>query len=299
MTRVAFAVLLACCMGAAAFAQGTTIVVVEPYAGARERATDRIDEAFGETLRITGFADGAVAAEPFSGRVLLQRFDNPDGRSTLEVLENYRAALEARGYVVAWDCAGRAACGNQSDGGWNRRNGMNLGIGGDVRYVTGSLPHAGGEVYVSVGVERATHYIQVLQRDAMEGGLVRVTDAEAMAGALDATGRIAVEDIYFDFASAALLPESDAALGEIARLLADRPALTIYVVGHTDAIGTLEANLGLSHARARAVVEALETRFGVAPGRSAPAGVGPLAPVASNATEEGRAMNRRVEVVAR
>jgi outer membrane protein OmpA-like peptidoglycan-associated protein len=70
-------------------------------------------------------------------------------------------------------------------------------------------------------------------------------------------------------------------------------------VGHTDSVGSLEANLALSRARAEAVVTALQARFGVAAGRAVPAGVGPLAPVASNATDAGRALNRRVEVVAR
>ena len=89
------------------------------------------------------------------------------------------------------------------------------------------------------------------------------------------------------------------AITEIARRLADRAGLQVYVVGHTDSVGTLESNLALSRARAQAVVEALEARFGVAVGRAVPAGVGPLAPVATNTTEAGRQANRRVEIVAR
>ena len=141
--------------------------------------------------------------------------------------------------------------------------------------------------------------MQILQADAMATGQVAVTDAAAMAAAIDAEGRIALDNIYFDFGSAALLPESDAALDEIAKLLTNRTELQVYVVGHTDSVGTLEANLTLSRERAQAVVTALETRFDVASGRAVPAGVGPLAPVASNATDAGRALNRRVEIVAR
>lgn len=272
---------------------------VEPYAGSEERQGDRIEEAFGTTQRVMGFADGAVLAEPFEGRVSLRRYENPPEKSTLEILENYRQALEAEGLVVDWTCSSRSECGNQSDGGWRGRNGMNLGIGSDVRYLTGTMTFEGAVVHVSVGVETKNHYVQVLQADAMATGQVTVTDAAAMAAAIDAEGRIALDNIYFDFGSAVLLPESDAALSEIGRLLADRPDLQVYVVGHTDSIGTLEANLALSRDRAQAVVTALETRFAVAGGRAVPAGVGPLAPVASNGTDAGRALNRRVEIVAR
>jgi outer membrane protein OmpA-like peptidoglycan-associated protein len=272
---------------------------VEPYAGSEERQGDRIEEAFGTSQRVTGFADGAVLAEPFEGRVSLRRFENPPEKSTLEILENYRQALEAEGLVIDWTFTSRSECGNQSDGGWRGRNGMNLGIGSDVRYLTGTMTFEGAVVHVSVGVETKNHYVQVLQADAMATGQVTVTDAEAMAAAIDAEGRIALDNIYFDFGSAVLLPESDAALAEIGRLLADRPDLQVYVVGHTDSVGTLEANLALSRDRAQAVVTALETRFAVAGGRAVPAGVGPLAPVASNGTDAGRALNRRVEIVAR
>ncbi|HEV7457962.1 MAG TPA: OmpA family protein [Roseococcus sp.] len=286
-------------LGHPALAQPVVDLVVEPYAGSTEREGDRREEEFGATARITGFAGGEVQAAPFEGRLLLRRFSHPRDRSTLEILENYRQALAARGFVEEWSCAGRAACGNTSDGGWNRRNGMNLGVGSDVRYLTGSLPHQGGRAFVSVGVERANHYVQVLQPRAMETGRVAVVDAARMASALEAEGRIALENIHFEFGSAALLPSSTPALEQIARLLEARPQLRVYVVGHTDSVGGLEANLALSRARAEAVVAALAGQFRIAAGRAVPAGVGPLAPLATNATEAGRAQNRRVEVVAR
>jgi len=299
LVRLFAAMIILSSLAMPARAQDGPLLVVEPYAGSEERAGDRIDEAFGSSQRIIGLADGAVQAEAFEGRVSLRRFRNPEGRSTLEILRNYEAALAERGFGAEWDCDSRQTCGNTADGGWKDRNGMNLGVGGDVRYLTGSMPYEGGTLWVSVGAERSNHYVQVLQPVAMQGGNVRVLDAAAMASALDSAGRIAVENIYFDFGSAALLPESAPALTEIAALLANRPDLTIYVVGHTDSVGTLEANLDLSRARAAAVVRAVETDHGIAAGRAVPAGVGPLAPVAPNATDEGRALNRRVEVVAR
>jgi outer membrane protein OmpA-like peptidoglycan-associated protein len=205
----------------------TRVLEVEPYAGSVERAGDRIEEAFGTTQRVIGLADGKVLAEPFEGRVLLRRFENPAGKSTLEILENYRAALEAEGMTVDWTCASRTECGNQADGGWRGRNGMNLGIGSDVRYLTGTLTFDGATVHVSVGVETKNHSVQVLQADQMATDQVQVTDAEAMAAAIDATGRIALDNIYFDFGSADLLPESDPALAEIGRLLETRAGLQV------------------------------------------------------------------------
>ena len=75
--------------------------------------------------------------------------------------------------------------------------------------------------------------------------------------------------------------------------------MKLWVVGHTDSTGEYEMNMDLSRRRAAAVIAALTGGHGIAADRLQPAGVGPLAPVASNDTEEGRAKNRRVELVKR
>ena len=92
-------------------------------------------------------------------------------------------------------------------------------------------------------------------------------------------------------------PESDATLAEIAKLLQQTPGLKLYVVGHTDNVGTLASNLDLSKRRGDAVVKVLSTRYSIAATRLSSQGDGPTAPVASNESEEGRAKNRRVELV--
>jgi outer membrane protein OmpA-like peptidoglycan-associated protein len=79
-------------------------------------------------------------------------------------------------------------------------------------------------------------------------------------------------------------------------LLNGSPALNVYVVGHTDNVGSLESNLKLSSDRAASVVKAIIAR-GVAASRLKSAGVGPYSPVASNDTDGGKAKNRRVEFV--
>ena len=85
-------------------------------------------------------------------------------------------------------------------------------------------------------------------------------------------------------------------MDQITKLLESDPRLLLYVVGHTDSVGTLESNLKLSAERADAVVKALVGR-GIEPARLKSAGVGPFSPVASNRTDEGKAKNRRVEIV--
>jgi outer membrane protein OmpA-like peptidoglycan-associated protein len=106
-----------------------------------------------------------------------------------------------------------------------------------------------------------------------------------------------VPGIFFDTGKSELKPESAAAVGEVAKLLKADAALKVYVVGHTDNVAALELNLRLSQARAEAVMQALMSQHGIAAARLAARGVGPLAPVASNDNEEGRAKNRRVELV--
>ncbi len=92
------------------------------------------------------------------------------------------------------------------------------------------------------------------------------------------------------------MTESEPSLVQMVKLLQSRSALKMHVVGHTDNVGTLELNLKLSTDRADAVVKAIVGR-GIAASRLKAAGVASYCPVASNATEQGRAQNRRVELV--
>ena len=124
-----------------------------------------------------------------------------------------------------------------------------------------------------------------------------VANADAFAKDLEAQGHAAVYGIHFDTGLTVLKPESAPALAEIAKLLAARPELKVRLVGHTDAVGALDGNMKLSQARAEAALAALTGQHGVAAARLSAHGAGPLAPVATNATDEGRARNRCVELV--
>jgi OOP family OmpA-OmpF porin len=124
-----------------------------------------------------------------------------------------------------------------------------------------------------------------------------VADAAAFGNDLQKTGHVAVYGILFDTNKSTIKPESAQAIQEVAKLLTTNPTLRLLVVGHTDSVGVLEQNMVLSMQRAEAVVKELTTTHGIPPVRLKPLGCGPAAPVASNKTEEGRAKNRRVELV--
>jgi len=122
-------------------------------------------------------------------------------------------------------------------------------------------------------------------------------DAAKMAKDIAAAGRVALYGLYFDTDMAELKQESAPSLAEIGKLLKGQPDLKVYIVGHTDNVGTPASNMELSKQRAAAVVNALVTKYQIATNRLDSAGVGPFSPVATNRTEEGRAKNRRVELV--
>jgi len=124
-----------------------------------------------------------------------------------------------------------------------------------------------------------------------------VADAKSLMSDISTTGHASIYGIYFDFDKTDIKPESEPALEEIAKLLQDNKGLKLYVVGHTDNVGILDYNMKLSKARADTVVKELTTKYKISPDRLNAYGVGSLAPVSSNKTDEGRAKNRRVELV--
>ena len=142
-----------------------------------------------------------------------------------------------------------------------------------------------GTMYTLLIVE-----VQKMQQDV-------VANADALKGGLADSGHVEVPGIFFDTAKSDIKPESGPAIDEIAKLLTNNPALKVGIVGHTDMVGDATANLKLSQARAQSVITDLVSRHGIAAARLVAFGAGPWAPVASNKTDDGRARNRRVELV--
>lgn len=121
-------------------------------------------------------------------------------------------------------------------------------------------------------------------------------DAASLNKGISETGKIAVYGIYFDTGKSDIKPESTPTIDEIVKMLKQNAALKLFVVGHTDSDGKLESNMKLSSDRAASVVKAL-IENGIQAARLKSSGVGPYCPVESNRTEEGKAKNRRVELV--
>lgn len=150
------------------------------------------------------------------------------------------------------------------------------------------------EVYV-YSAPSSIYVLTIVEKAVMEQEVV--ADPEAMAGDISTTGHVAVYGIYFDLDSYTIKPQSEPALKAIADMLKANSSLKVYIVGHTDMTGTFEHNMELSAKRAEAVVNEMVNKYGIVSGRLKAKGVGQLCPVSTNKTEEGRKLNRRVELV--
>ena len=158
------------------------------------------------------------------------------------------------------------------------------------------LKSGGNEYWVELRTSYASGYQLFITRvGAMEQGVT--ADAAALANDIRATGHVAVYGILFDTGKAEIKPESAQAIGAIATLLKNDPALKLYVVGHTDNVGSVESNLKLSDQRAQTIRKALIAEHGIAAARLHAFGCAQFAPVGPNDSEDGRARNRRVELV--
>jgi OOP family OmpA-OmpF porin len=120
-------------------------------------------------------------------------------------------------------------------------------------------------------------------------------DASSLSDELNKSGHVAVYGIHFDTGKATILPDSASILNEIVKLLQQNADLKLRVEGHTDNVGPAASNQALSEKRAQAVVTWL-TAHGVAASRLTAKGYGQTKPLADNATEDGKAKNRRVEL---
>ena len=218
------------------------------------------------------FKTGKGTQEPVEGRRFEIRYQTTTGNvapSPLAIIRNHQQAIAAIGGTTPYE---------------------------DQRYTVVKVTKDGKEVWAQVDTAWGRgYYLTIVEKQAMAQEVV--ASAALFQSGLKASGHVEVPGIYFDTGKSELKPESDAAVEEIAKLLKADPALKVYVVGHTDNVASLDLNTKLSQARAEAVVQALVSKHGIAAARLIGRGAGPLAPVASNDTDDGRAKNRRVELV--
>lgn len=221
-------------------------------------------------MQAAPFADGKpVEALRLEGRITRIAYRTGAGPSILEVSRNFVIQLEKAGFEKLLSCA-TDTCG-----------GIPFVEAVDVmpipqmwvdsfnyHYFAGRRSGSDGKTYASVLVSENNDEITVQLVVAVVGAMEdRMVDAAAMAKGLGEEGRIALYGIYFDTGKATLKPESQPTLDEIAKLLANRPELKVFIVGHTDSQGSLAYNMDLSRRRAEAVATRLVRNHGIAKDR--------------------------------
>jgi OOP family OmpA-OmpF porin len=263
------------------------------------------------------------------GKITRLFYVSPEGKTPLEVFRNQQQALTSAGFKPRFlcevkDCLDPAyfaikeidrgksmdwakgyLVGVKGGGSWvGARWGMPMSITWNEGHIlAGTLSRGGTTLQILVFTSqaeneytnRAASYIEIVEPKAMPTGQVTV-DAKAIASGLQAEGKVTLSGILFDTGKTELKPDSNAQLDQMVAVLKAQPAARVFIVGHTDNVGPVDANVKLSQGRAQAVVAAL-TQRGIAANRLAAHGNAGYAPVASNAAEDGRAKNRRVEMV--
>ena len=252
-------------------------------------------------LQAAPFKDGKPTAERRpEGRVTRIAYRAAAGPSIVEVSRNFETQLAGAGYETLLACDADRCGGIPFAEALDVLPIPQMWVDGfDYRYFAGRKSEGGRDTYAAVLVSKNNDdiwtQVVVTQVGAIENKMV---DAAAMAKGLGDKGHIALYGIYFDTDKATLKPESKPTLDEIAKLLRAQGSLNVFIVGHTDSQGAYDHNMDLSRRRAEAVAAELVKSYGIGKQRLRTAGLGMLAPVGSNATEEGRALNRRVELVA-
>lgn len=251
----------------------------------------------------------------------------PKGKSPLEVYRNHEQAFLAAGFKrqfaceqdcdnffwawykhlkpvdgLRWQTQGSIPAG-QGTGRYSMTSALKAFHG---RFWVGALSRGGQTVHALLytgdaandKTGLATTYLQIVEPKAMTAGQVTVTDLMALQAGLNNEGKAVLGGLLFDTGKAELKPESAAQLEAMVALLKTQPTWKVFIVGHTDNVGALDANLTLSQQRAQAVIAALTAApYSIDPKRLLAKGVANVSPVASNADEAGRSRNRRVEMV--
>ena len=197
--------------------------------------------------------------------------------SDVQITRNYANAIKSKGGTVLFEgdkskCADFERCG---------------------RILTGKTAKGPKELWVEVSPcnEGFDYWLTVVEKEAMKQAIT----ADDMLTALNKDGHIALY-INFDTGKSTIKPDSEGIIQQMADLLNQNPGLKLTVEGHTDNVGKSAANKALSEQRAKSVVQALAKK-GIDPKRLKAVGCGQEKPIADNSTAEGKAKNRRVELV--
>ena len=280
----------------------------------------RSDPAAYLSLPTGPFANGSLPQRRIDGAVDQRAWRlEATGMTLTQLSSPLRAQLEAQGFTILLDCEARAC------GGFDFRfaidvmpePAMHVDLG-EFRFLSATrgdeavsllvsrsatvgfvqLTRVGaGALPAPVGVPAPETLPEIAQSPVTSPVTDTVLPPDDIAGRLVALGAVPLDDLVFESGAASLAAGDYDSLAQLADWLAADPARSVALVGHTDSSGGLAANIALSKQRAEVVRQALLKRGGVVAGRVVAEGVGPLAPRATNLTEEGRTKNRRVEAV--
>ena len=266
-------------------------------------------------IPVAAFDDGVLPVETLEGRVTRRswRIDAP-GVTTLQLLTPLREQLQAEGYDRVFECEA------DSCGGFDFRFSTEVLEAPkmfvdltDYRFLAARKDGGDVPVWMSLLVSRTDtigflQVIEVAPESTPVGTPVRQTLPQPQAaqttswmselpGILETSGRIVLSDLAFPSGSASLAEGGYESLTALAEYLKSKPDRLVALVGHTDTTGSLNANIGLSKRRAQSVVSRLINRHGIPEAQITGEGMGYLAPLTTNLTEEGREANRRVEAI--
>lgn len=273
---------------------------------------------FAQTELATGFPDKNKPAEPakqtFEGKTTTIIYQLVGTPSALEVFRNYEQAFTRAGLKPLLNCFNKT-CGNKLSIGLFRGNdkealyrrmlydSIDNGTS-DFGYLsaTGTVNGAPFAAGVFVGRIRTGNRVfvglDIIEGQAMKTDQV-VVDLNKLTTDIREQGKVVLAGIYFDTDKDLVKPESEQALQVIAEYLKKNAQQNFFVVGHSDTAGSYEHNVDLSQRRAQAVVSMLTSKYAIAKPRLTAVGIGPVAPAGTNANDDGRARNRRVELVLR
>ncbi|MDJ0629768.1 MAG: OmpA family protein [Rhodobacter sp.] len=259
------------------------------------------------------FTEGPISGLTAEGAVVQQSWKVGGGSlTTLQILAPLREQLQSAGYQTIYECEARIC------GGFDFRYqidilpepDMHVNLG-DFRYLAARRESDEGPEYAVLVVSRSANagFVQLTRigRSRPDPAMTTSTKTPApqatlapagpIGDLLESHGHATLDDLYFQTGSSELGAQDFASLQSLAGYLAARPERRVVLVGHTDSQGALDRNVALSERRARAVRERLIQQYDVPLDQVDAKGVGYLAPRASNLTDEGRAQNRRVEVI--
>ena len=239
------------------------------------------------------------------GEITTIEYNVPDGVTATQIFRTYQTQLTKAGFKTVFTCR-NAECGDMPlqfvreymSGPSSQIGNSMIGKKGNVLVVTGTHMESPYTVVLTVGDYRDdTRYaLQIVKSEKLDTEKV---DVATVTDQLTSDGKYAFYGILFELNSATLQAESAEALQVMADYLKANPAQKVLIVGHTDNSGELEHNMTLSQKRSAQVAAELALKYGVESSQMTAVGVGMSSPVSSNGTEEGRALNRRVELVLR